>query len=30
MTEESNLVLSTQQVTKAALHKLGFDEGCTN
>ncbi|MCG7339273.1 Glu/Leu/Phe/Val dehydrogenase [Staphylococcus sp. ACRSN] len=27
MTEESNLVLSTQQVTKAALHKLGFDEG---
>lgn len=27
MTENNNLVTSTQGIIKEALHKLGFDEG---
>lgn len=27
MTEYNDLVTSTQEITKEALHKLGFDEG---
>ena len=27
MTENNNLVTSTQQIIKEALHKLGFDDG---
>ena len=27
MTEHNDLVKSTQEITKEALHKLGFDDG---
>ena len=27
MTENNNLVTSTQEIMKEALHKLGFDDG---